>query len=45
MKEVFPNAVAVARTALALLLEGNVVSAEDAQPVYIRNDVAQKSCK
>lgn len=45
LNEIFPNALAVASTALKLFLDGYGVSPEDAQPVYIRNNVAQKSCK
>lgn len=45
MKNVYPNASAVAKLALPLLLAGKTVSPEDAQPVYIRNDVAKKSQK
>ena len=45
LKEMFPNALAVAKTALTLFLDGNTVSSEDAQPVYLRNNVAQKSSK
>ena len=45
LKEIFPNALAIAKTALTLFLDGNTVSSEDAQPVYIRNNVAQKSRK
>ena len=45
LKDVFPNASAVAKTALSRFLDGNTLTPEDAQPVYIRNNVAQKSCK
>ncbi len=42
---VFPTASSIAQLALRLLEKGEVVAPEDAQPVYIRNDVAKKSQK
>jgi tRNA threonylcarbamoyladenosine biosynthesis protein TsaB len=45
LKNIFPDALAVAKTALKLFLDGNTVSSEYAQPVYLRNNVAQKSSK
>ena len=45
IKGYFPSAEQVAELALPLLLSGNTVLPEDAQPVYIRNNVAKKSQK
>ena len=45
VKGCFPSAEQVAELALPLLLSGNTVPPEDAQPVYIRNNVAKKSQK
>jgi len=45
LKNAQTNAKDIAELALNLILEGNVVKPEDAQPVYIRNDVAKKSAK
>jgi tRNA threonylcarbamoyladenosine biosynthesis protein TsaB len=45
LKDNYPNALAVAKTALTLFQSGNRVIPEDAQPVYIRNNVAKKSSK
>jgi len=45
IKNCFPAAKYIARLALPLLKANDVVAVEDAQPVYIRNDVAKKSAK
>ncbi len=42
---VFPTASSIAQLALSLFEKGEAVAPEDAQPVYIRNDVAKKSQK
>jgi len=42
---VYPTAEEIAQLAVPLLAEGKAVSPEEAQPVYIRNDVAKKSSK
>jgi len=43
IENTLPTAEAIAQLALPLFLEGKGVAAEDAQPVYIRNKVAEKS--
>ena len=45
IKGEFPNAMAVAKIALPLFIAGELSSVEDAQPVYLRNNVAEKSKK
>ena len=45
MKARFPSAEHVAQLALPLLLSGKSVPPEEAQPLYIRNNVAKKSSK
>jgi len=41
----FPSAIEVAKLSMAEYLAQNTVAIEDAQPVYIRNNVAEKSKK
>ena len=43
IKQQYPQAEYIARLAKTLFEEGKTVSCEDAQPVYIRNKVAEKS--
>jgi len=43
IKDTFPSAKHVAQLALPLLLSGKSLPPEEAQPVYIRNNVAKKS--
>ncbi len=45
LKNAQTNAKDIAELALDLIVAGKVVKPEDAQPVYIRNDVAKKSSK
>jgi len=45
LSKLFPTASSIAELALSLLKDGKAVASEDAQPVYIRNDVAKKSLK
>ncbi len=42
---VYPTAKNIAQLAVSLFAEGKAVNPEEAQPVYIRNDVAKKSSK
>lgn len=42
LKDALPRAGQIARLAATALLQGKTVPAEDAQPVYIRNNVAKK---
>ena len=42
---IFPTASSIAQLAFKLFENGKTVAPEDAQPVYIRNDVAKKSQK
>lgn len=44
-ENLFPTASSIAKLALPLFLNGETVISENAQPVYIRNDVAKKSKK
>ncbi len=41
----YPTAIDIAQLAVPLFIDGKAVSSEEAQPVYIRNDVAKKSSK
>ena len=41
----FPDAQAISELALAMFEKGDLQSIEDAQPVYLRNNVAKKSTK
>ena len=43
VEQVYPTAINVARLAKMHFLAGDAVPAEDAQPVYIRNNVAKKA--
>jgi tRNA threonylcarbamoyladenosine biosynthesis protein TsaB len=45
IENIFPTASSIAKLALPLFKNGETVVSEDAQPVYIRNDVAKKSQK
>ncbi len=45
LKNLFPTASEISKLALILLKKGKTVAPEDAQPVYIRNNVAKKSQK
>ncbi len=45
LKNIFPIASEISKLALILLQEGKTVAPENAQPVYIRNNVAKKSLK
>ena len=45
LKGELPSAENIARLALPLLIDNKTVAVEDAQPVYIRNKVAEKSKK
>jgi len=45
LETIFPTASAIAGLALPLFIKGKTVAPEDAQPVYIRNNVAKKSQK
>ena len=45
MENSLPTAAAIAQLALPMFLDGKGMAAEDAQPVYIRNKVAEKSKK
>ena len=42
---IYPTATDIAQLAIPLFIEGKAVNAEEAQPVYIRNNVAKKSSK
>lgn len=42
VNEVFPNAYYIAKLAVSAYQRGEVVDAADAEPVYLRNDVAKK---
>lgn len=45
IENLFPTASSIAKLALPLFKKGETSVSEDAQPVYIRNDVAKKSQK
>ena len=45
IESIFPVASAIAEIGLSLFNSGETVAPENAQPVYIRNDVAKKSQK
>lgn len=45
IKQQYPHAEYIAKLAKTLFAEGKAVDPEDAQPVYIRNKVAEKSTK
>ena len=42
---IYPTAENIAQLAVPLFVDGKIVNPEEAQPVYIRNDVAKKSSK
>ncbi|MCF6190234.1 MAG: tRNA (adenosine(37)-N6)-threonylcarbamoyltransferase complex dimerization subunit type 1 TsaB [Cocleimonas sp.] len=44
-ESIYPTAKDIAQLAVPLFVEGKAVSPEEAQPVYIRNNVAKKSSK